>query len=262
MDPSLEAARFLARLRETRQIREAIPEEFRPAGLPQAYAVQQALVDELLSRHGGERAGYKIGCTNRSAQELLKVDSPLYGCLLSSFIHSSPARLKAADFVHRCIEAEFALELADAVPAAGVPYTRESIAPLVRAVIPSIEIVDWRYADWTAVGACSLIADNAIHGAWVRGEPYTGWRDWDLGSHAVRLFVHDELVREGSGKAVLGHPFNVLAWLANELPKQGRLLEAGDLVTTGLTTEVYLAEAGDRIRADFGALGAVELEFT
>jgi 2-keto-4-pentenoate hydratase len=52
-----------------------------------------------------------------------------------------------------------------------------------------------------------------------------------------------------------------LHWLANALSARGIGLEAGQYVTTGVTTEVYWAERGDRITADFGPVGAVELEF-
>ncbi|MBI1893372.1 MAG: hypothetical protein HYS14_04600 [Candidatus Rokubacteria bacterium] len=65
----------------------------------------------------------------------------------------------------------------------------------------------------------------------------------------------------GRGEAVLGHPLNALAWLANELPKWGRSLKAGEFVTTGTCTDIYVAKAGDNIQADFGTLGSVEVVF-
>jgi len=69
-------------------------------------------------------------------------------------------------------------------------------------------------------------------------------------------------VRRGQGSAVLGHPLNVVAWLANELPKQGKQLRAGDYITTGVISDVYLAQPGDQLQADFGLLGSVVLGFT
>jgi 2-keto-4-pentenoate hydratase len=53
-----------------------------------------------------------------------------------------------------------------------------------------------------------------------------------------------------------------VAWLANELPRFGRRLCHGDRVTTGVTTDIYLARPGDRLAADFGPLGRVALDFT
>ena len=61
---------------------------------------------------------------------------------------------------------------------------------------------------------------------------------------------------------MLGHPLAALAWLANELPRYGLSLRAGDYVSTGLTTAIYLAQPGDHLRGDFGPLGQVEVRFT
>ena len=66
---------------------------------------------------------------------------------------------------------------------------------------------------------------------------------------------------KGSGAAVLGHPLNALEWLVNKLASHGRGLKAGEYITTGVTTDTYMASAGDLVRADFGPVGAVELTF-
>ena len=65
----------------------------------------------------------------------------------------------------------------------------------------------------------------------------------------------------GSGAAVLGHTLNSLAWLANTLCEQGKQLKADDLVSTGVCTDIYLAEPSDNIVADLGTLGAAEVSF-
>ena len=69
------------------------------------------------------------------------------------------------------------------------------------------------------------------------------------------------VIRRGSGSAVLGHPLNALQWLVNALASHGLGLKAGQYVTTGVTSEIYLAEPGDRITADFGPVGTAELVF-
>jgi 2-keto-4-pentenoate hydratase len=53
---------------------------------------------------------------------------------------------------------------------------------------------------------------------------------------------------------VLGHPLAVMAWLADELPRFGLELCAGDLVTMGVTTGVFEAVGGDLVEATFGAV--------
>ena len=255
-------AEFLASLRADQRQVEAIPVELRPADLHSAYQVQDALVDRLLDQHGGQRIGYKIACTNPVVQQELNIAGPLFGQLLSFSTQSSPATLHADDFLVRVVEVEFAFRMGENVSPTAIPYTRESIAPLIDVALPGIELVSHRFVDWTQVGAPSVAADNAIHAAWIHGTPFAGWRALDLAQHAVSLTVNGQLVRQGQGLQVLGHPLNVVAWLANELPKHGKQLQAGDYITTGVATEVYLAAAGDQMRADFGVIGSVELMFT
>jgi 2-keto-4-pentenoate hydratase len=60
---------------------------------------------------------------------------------------------------------------------------------------------------------------------------------------------------------VLAHPLNVMAWLADELPLFGLPLRRGDVVTTGVATDVSEAGAGDSCVADFGPFGKVALSF-
>ncbi len=91
---------------------------------------------------------------------------------MSSAIHPSPARLNASDFTIIGIEAEFAFEMGADVPASEIPYTAETIAAYINVAFPAIEIVDHRLGDWSRYDALALIADNAIHGAWVTGIPY------------------------------------------------------------------------------------------
>jgi 2-keto-4-pentenoate hydratase len=75
------------------------------------------------------------------------------------------------------------------------------------------------------------------------------------------LIINGEVVREGRGDMIMGHPINALTWLANRLGRLGRGLKAGDLISTGTCAEIYHAEAGQRIRAEFGPVGTIELAF-
>lgn len=258
MDRVTAACEFLLDLRRTRHRVAALPPDVVPRSLAEGYEVQDRLVRALLDQSGGRPIGYKIACTSVLAQKALGVDGPFFGVLLSHSTHPSPATLRAADFTVRCAEAEFGFEMAADVPA-GPAYTADTIRDFIAAALPSIEIVDHRYHDWQTVGAPSLLADNAIHGAWVPGEPFAGWRDLDFARHPVTLTVNGGQSFPGSGAAVLGNPLTVVAWLANELPRYGRRLSRGDRITTGVTTDIYLAQPGDHLAADFGPLGAVSL---
>ncbi len=244
----------------------ALPEGTRPKTPADGYECQAALVPMLIEHYGGQQIGYKIACTNVTAQRQLNVDGPFYGRMMSAFCYDSPARLDSNQFFMRVVEAEFGFRMARALPPREAPYSPLNVGRAVEGVVPSIEIVDSRFDDWLTIGAPSLIADNACHAVWVKGKLFTDWREVDLAEQKVRLSVRgpggeEKLVREGSGEAVLGHPLNALAWLATELSSHGLGLEPGQYVTTGVTMEVYMGERGDVIQAEFGPLGTVDLVF-
>ena len=257
----IKSAELLAQARITHKRLPELPAAIRPKTPGDAYVVQDGLVDLLLAHYGGSVIGYKIACTNVTAQRQLHVDGPFAGRLLSAFFFEHPARIDASQFFMRVVEAEFAFEMAHDLPPTAAPRSREEIAAAVKGVIPGIEIVDSRFDDWTTIGAPSLIADNACNAAWVKGPLLTDWQAIDLATQAVRVTVNGNLLREGTGSNVLGHPLHALEWLVNSLSARGLGLKAGQFITTGVTTEVYMAERGDRIRADFGPVGSVDLTF-
>lgn len=254
-----QAAAELLGMRRTRRIEVDLPPLLRPAQLADAYAIQERVVDGLLPE-GARRIGYKVACTNPIAQQALRIDRPVFGQLMSHTTSPTGATLPADGFLHRVIEAEFAFRLARDVEPTTNGHTCESIAEFIDAVIPGIEIVDYRYEAWT-IGALQVAADNAIHGWWVRGEPVVDWCGHDLAACAVRVRQDGALLTAGTGAAVLGHPLQVMAWLADELPRFGRRLRAGDVVTTGVATDVFEAAAGDRLVAEFDGLGEVTVAF-
>jgi 2-keto-4-pentenoate hydratase len=255
------AATELLDMRATKRVVADLPEALRPASLDDAYAIQQCVVDALVDAGGGRPTGYKVACTNDLAQAALQIDRPLFGRLMSHTTAPSGATLVADEFTHRVVEAEFGFRIGTDVEPVEGGHTPDTIAAHIDALIPAIEIVDHRFESW-AVGALRVAADNAIHGWWIHGDPVTDWRDHDLATATISVTRNGELVTTGSGAAVLGHPLNVMAWLADELPRFGGQLRAGDVITTGVATDVFEAAAGDTCVADFGPFGTVAVTFT
>ena len=253
------AADELLDMRAIHRVEADLPEQLRPASFDDAYAIQREVVAGLLPA-GARPIGFKAACTSPIAQAALEVDAPLFGRLLSHSSRPSGSTLAASGFVHRVIEAEFAFRLGRDVTPVDGGHTIESIASFIDAVIPAIEVVDYHYGSWT-IGARQVAADNAIHGAWVHGSPLTDWRTLDLATTGVTVRVNGVVVTTGSGSAVLGHPLAVMAWIADELPRFGLQLRAGDVVTTGVTTDVFEATAGDEIEAVFDGIGSVSVRF-
>lgn len=258
-----ETAEFLLAARRSGRVVDALPDSVAPRSVPDAYEAQAALVDLLAASGDGEPVGYKVGCTNAAAQELLGADGPFFGRLLSGSVLASGERLSVGGAASLAVEPEYGYRVERAMPPAAQRYDASTVVGHLSALIPSIELVGGCYSDITTIGIPSILADNALNAAWISGEPVTdGWSDIDLAEIEVRVLVDGALVASGTAANVLGHPLNVVAWLANELNQRGSQLEAGDYVTTGTCTAVERVEPGAAVRCEFGPLGAVTVELT
>ena len=212
---------------------------------------------------GDRVAGTKIGATSPKAQAFLKLERPFSGTLLACDLYDSPAELAAGRFSFRLIEPEFAFRLARDLPERGTPYEARDVAPAVATLHPAFEVVTSAYRDWTRRGGPALVADNGAHGALVLGlAAPESWRQTDLADHPVTLDVNGERRSQGLGRNTLGGPLRALAWQANDLIARGRLLKAGQVVSTGVVTDFLELQAGDQAEADFGPLGRVQVAFT
>ena len=84
-------------------------------------------------------------------------------------------------------------------------------------------------------------------------------------AHRVHGEVFDatgrRITREGDGSVVLGDPRVALTWLVNELSGLGITLTAGQFVTTGTCMAPLEVLPGDKVRADYGVLGRVTVNF-
>ncbi len=256
-----DTAAFLLDHRRSLEPVDNIPDALYPGTQAAAYAVQDEVVRGLAERFGGVPCGYKMACTNERVIRLLNVSGPFPGRLLTHSTHDSDVELDPGEFRLRIMEAEFGFILGEDVPLARAPYTAETIRPYIEAFVPSLEIVDHRFSDFSGVGENALIADNAIHGACIFGEPVTGWQGIDFSRRQVRLQVNGETFAVGVGEHVLGDPLYAMAWLANHLALRGRTLRVGERVTTGTAGEIYFANPGDAVLADYGDLGRVSMRF-
>ncbi len=253
-------ATFNFQLRQTNQTADDVPADLSTFDTDAAYAVQDLLVTKLSKAWDTTTFGYKIGCTSEGAQQLLNTDGPVYGRMFNSSRFVSPVAIDPKNYTMMVIEPEFAFEMAEDVPS-GAVQTADTIANLVAAVIPSIEVVHHHLGGWDVFDAPRVIADNAIHACWVSGSPTHSLQGLDLPTHPVTLYADGAEVSSGRGEIALGNPLNALAWIANILPKYGKRLKAGEIVTTGVCMPVYPAQSGQLIKADFGSLGTVEIQF-
>ncbi len=237
---------------------DGLPDGLWPADTDAGYAVQDALLADYAAIGEGEIAGWKVALTTPVMQALVGVDQPCEGAILKQRCHASPVRLAAADFVNIGVESEIAVRLNADLDAGG--YDRTSIADAVAACMAAIEIVDDRGIDYMKIDAPLLIADNSFNFGCVLGPEVADWRGLDLAALTGQMVINDEVAGEGVGGDVMGHPFEALAWLANNLVRRGHPLRAGQVVMTGSIVSTKWLKAGDWIESRIPGLGTARLE--
>jgi 2-keto-4-pentenoate hydratase len=219
--------------------------------------VQAAWLERKLAA-GNSLAGRKVGLTSRAMQQQLGVDEPDFGFLLQSMLVPSGATLRRAELLQPRVEPEIAFWLRDALRGPGV--TAEQVLAATRGVSAALEIVDSRIADWK-IKLADTIADNGSSARAVIGERVVPVADLDLVAEGVELFCDGQPVGSGVGAAVLGHPAEAVAWLANRLADFGDGLHAGQVVLPGAMCASVFANAGETFRAEYPHLGSVSVVF-
>ncbi|MDH5212238.1 MAG: fumarylacetoacetate hydrolase family protein [Betaproteobacteria bacterium] len=257
------AARWLVQQHLERNSSRPLPPALMPSGIDEAYAVQDAFV-ELKSHGCGNVVGHKIALTTPQMRAMVGLNEPIAGRLHARQVVRGPASVRAADYGRLVVEFEIAAQMAVDLAPRAAPYTTAQVAAAVGAVLPAFELADDRHADYTTLSArgLELAADNAWNEGAVLGAPCDAWREIDLAAVRGVATTNGAAVGEGRGADSMGHPMAALAWVANHLARRGRALRRGDIVITGSLVPSKFPKAGERLRFEAGALGAVELQVT
>ncbi len=262
MNPSRyqEAARLLFEAHERRAPFAPLPAQLAPGTVEEAYAIQDAFL-AMRAQKLGAIVGYKIALSSATMRKFVGVEHPQAGALLETTIRRSPASVRAADYLRLIVEFEIAVVMAEDLPAADAPFSRERVARAVGGVMPALELADDRRADYAELRRhpFELIADNAWNEGAVLGYPLEQWRALDLAALRGVATINGKAVGEGVGADAMGHPLSAVAWIADHLAAHGRGLLRGDIVITGSMITSKNAQAGDLITFTLDGLGAVEL---
>ena len=256
------AAAELIRQHAARETFSALSGDLAPDGTQAAYRIQDSYVAQLLQQRKTSLAGYKIAITTPAMRDMVGFQDSVSGRLLRDQVHRAGHRIKARDHVRLIVEFEIAFEMAHDLPAIGAPWTGATILEHVACAYPALEIADDRCADYASLkhSVLTLIADNAWNQGLVLGEPVSGLDATSIQALEGVAFIDGREVGRGTGRDVLGHPLDALAWLANHLAARGLPMKAGDIVTTGSLIKSQFPVAGNRIAFRLPGLGEVLLD--
>lgn len=229
-----------------------------------AYAVQNAWVGIKLAE-GRVMRGHKIGLTSRVMQISSQIDEPDYGVLLDDMFFSSGSEIPFERFIEPRVEVELAFILRE--PLRGPDCTLVDVLRATDYVVPAIEIIDARIervdpGTKRPRRVFDTIADNAANAGLVLGGRPVRPADVDLGWVSALCYRNAEIEESGVAAAVLNHPGNGIAWLANKLAPHGVTLAAGEVVLAGSFTRPVAAAPGDVFHTDYGPLGSVAFRFS
>ncbi len=221
-----------------------------------AYAIQ-SLVNEAKVAAGAKVRGHKVGLTSKAMQQSSQIDEPDYGVLMDNMFYDDGVKLQHASFCVPRVEMELGFVLGARLKGPGV-----GLLDVMRAtewVVPSIEIIDARVQNPRKI--FDTVSDNGAAAAVVIGGRPVRPGDVDLRWVAGLMYRNETIEESGVAAAVLGHPALGIAWLANKVGRFGATLEPGHFTLSGSFIRPVWANKGDVLRADFGTLGSVAVQF-
>lgn len=219
----------------------------------EGYQVQQELVNIKMSE-GKRIIGPKMGLTSQAKMKQMNVDEPIYGYVFDYMLIENGGDLSFHELIHPKVEAEIAFVIGEDIIGPGV--TGAQVLAKTEYVLPALEIIDSRYENFNFT-LPDVIADNASTSRVVFGTSLKKPDQLDLDLVGATLSINGEMKDLGAGAAVLGHPANSIAMLANMLSRKGEKVRKGDVILTGALTGASMLAAGDFVSGKFDGLGEV-----
>ena len=219
----------------------------------EAYLAQEELVNIKLAE-GRKIVGPKMGLTSPAKMKQMGISEPVYGYVFDYMLIENGGKLSLKEMIHPKVEAEIAFIIGEDIEGPGV--TGAQVLARTEYVLPALEIIDSRYVNFNFT-LPDVIADNASTSRVVFGTTLKKPEQFDLELVGTTLSINGEIRELGAGAAVLGHPANSVAMLANMLARKGRKVKKGDVILTGGITSAVLLKNGDVVSGKFDGLGEV-----
>jgi len=216
---------------------------------------QELLLAEL-AKTQGKVVGYKAGLTNPAVQKRFRHDSPLRGTLFEKMLLADGVEVPAKFGARPAFEADLMVEVKD--DGINDARTPAEVLPHLKRIIPFIEMPDGVLDPKETVNGPVLVAINLGARLGVLGKGLA-----PLPEHLDALAKMDVVVRDqdgkelarGAGSSILGHPLNVVVWLAKDLARDGQRLKAGDLLSLGSFTGLLPPKPGLAVTVTYEGLG-------
>lgn len=222
----------------------------------QAYAIQRMRLQHGLQ--SGQHVGWKLGWTRLASPE--DDLDPIVGHYFDDRVFAEGESVSTRYFTNgtASAEPEVVFYLKHDLP--GPAVSREQVVAAIESVGVAMEFVNWRATEPRTRE--HAIADNGIASGVVLGKDRHAPGDIDLAMETGRIEVNGSEASDGPASSIMGEdPLAALVWAANELPKWGMHLKAGDFVLSGTVCVPLPVSAGDTATVSFSGLGSVSARF-
>jgi 2-oxo-hept-3-ene-1,7-dioate hydratase len=257
------AAQRLDRAEKTRQQIRQLSLDLPAITLDDAYAIQRAWIDIKVAQ-GRRIKGHKIGLTSKAMQSAVGIKEPDLGVLLDDMFFPESTEIPTDRFIGPRLEVELAFVLDKRLT--GPDCTIFDVLNATDFVVPALEILDSRIQmvdpqTKSTRKIMDTISDNAADAGIVMGGRPFRPTDVDMRWISALFYRNGEIEETGVAAAVLNHPANGIAWLANKLSPLGVELEPGQVILSGSFVRPVHARKGDTFHADYGPYGSVSCYF-
>ena len=177
MDVSKFAAELVAARKSGVQSQIAWPD---PAPtMADAMEIQAAAFEHL----GSPSVGWKVGATNKAAQDGFGIDAPFYGPMAELGVLENGGTLKKTPCVGAC-EPEYAFKMAQDFPATGEAITPQSATQAVDRLHIAIEVIGRCIGNTDFANGLGVSMDFGGNVAFIVGPEVKDWQNQDL-THSV-----------------------------------------------------------------------------
>lgn len=222
-----------------------------------AYAIQRLRLEQTTT-DSDALVGWKLGWT-RLADPTETLD-PIVGHYLQSKVFPRGTPVSTRHFTEgtAAAEPEIVFYLNKDLP--GPTVTREEVIDAIESAGIAMEFVGWRTVEFPTRE--QAIVDNGIAAGVLLADRRFDVADLDFSKIDGSVTVNSAETSTGKSTSIMGRdPIAGLVWAANELPKYGMHMKAGQFIVSGTVTQPLTVSAGDSAMVAFTGLGSLAATF-
>ncbi|MGI9204342.1 MAG: 2-keto-4-pentenoate hydratase [Woeseiaceae bacterium] len=221
-----------------------------------AYTIQRGRLAE--HSKADQHVGWKLGWTRYTGPE--DPLDPIMGHYMSQRVYAEGKPVSTRYFTAGSAAAEPEIVFYLKKDLRGPLVTRADVIDAIDNVGIAMEFVNWRVTEPRTRE--HAIADNGIAAGVVLGEQRFSIDELDFSSIEGSVSVNGEETSNGKATSIMNEdPVAGIVWAANELPKWGMYLKAGQFIVSGTVCIPLPVSAGDSAEIEFTGMGSLQAEF-